>query len=145
MVIDRTMNECVDKGDNMPDEVEATAAATVAEADAAERSLPPEQPWREIETNERPLPVYSNRVATYATITEIGMRFLSTCGLSAGSARYEDKRVLEITNVANVMLAPMIAKRLIVDLQRAVDFVERQTGQKVLDWETAARLNKLGD
>jgi len=85
------------------------------------------QQWREIEMNARTPTVFANRVAIYSAPNEVGIRFLHLGGIRHARS-HEEADIMEITNVCHVVLAPSVAKRLIVDLQNALATIEERMG-----------------
>lgn len=94
------------------------------------------RPWREVETNTRPAPLAANRVAVYGLPTEVGLRYLHVAHIQR--ARTADEAdVMELTNVAHLIVSPSVAKRLIVDLQNAVTSIEERIGRVPTEEELA--------
>lgn len=83
--------------------------------------------WREVELNQRPVVLGPNRVAAYAGPLGVMIRFLHTTGLNADKL-FAGLPTMQLTNLATFELSPVIAKRLIVDLQNAVTQYEAVFG-----------------
>jgi hypothetical protein len=87
--------------------------------------------FREVETNPRPPLTYANRCATYASPLDIRIRFLQESVFPRGTALHGDVPTIEITNIADLVLAPSVAKRLIDDLTAAIKQHEFMTNSHV--------------
>lgn len=83
--------------------------------------------FKEIELNPRPVPLTANRTATYASAVDIRVRFLHAM-LLPPTALHPDQPMLELANVADISLHPAVAKRLLFDLQSAIQQYESRMG-----------------
>ena len=93
----------------------------------SKKRVEPMRPTREMELNQRQAPVSSNRVATYASPFDIRIRFLHAVSMGP-TLLHPVEAVQEIVNVADIVLHPSVAKRLLVDLKAAVDQYEQHMG-----------------
>jgi hypothetical protein len=89
-------------------------------------SSQPVPSWIEKELNDRCPVVAANRCATYAAPDGVSVRFLYAQSLERTALHQEP--MIEITNLAHVHLMPSVAKRLVVDLRRAIAQYEERMG-----------------
>jgi len=86
---------------------------------------------REQEFNPRQPPLAANRVGTYVTEHGVRVRFLWADHIGP-SLLHPDHALLEVVNVADVVLHPTVALSLRDMLTRAIEQTERRSGRVVL-------------
>ncbi len=84
--------------------------------------------WREVEMNPRPSIAYANHFAIYSSPDGIRIRFLNMAALDKSSALHGAESVMELTNLADIDLHPMLAKELLRRLAGAIDAYEQHLG-----------------
>lgn len=82
---------------------------------------------KEVETNQRPAPVYANRTAVYVTPMEFRVRFLFSTQHDA-SPVYDGQPVRELCNVAEIALSPHMVKPFVADLLNCIRDYEARMG-----------------